>query len=147
MNRFLFLILNIVFLNLIYILDRAFLGIFGFADYFALTIFYLLLVLNFLPFNYKILDLFYFGMLLNWSYKTFFGVLPLVLIIIAFLYDFIKEKFAGNIISNALLNLAISFLMFAAYHNFNFIFDLKIILGSFIAAVLISLVNFLPIRK
>ena len=141
MNKPVFFLVNIFLISLFYILDRSFLGIFGFANFISISIIYIISVLNFGNFNYKIFDLFYFGILLNWSSKSFFGILPLLFIIIAFLFDLVKEKFAGNIISLTLANFVISFLLFSCYHEF--IFDIKIIIGSIINSLIILFIDFL----
>lgn len=136
-----FIPLSIFGLLFFFVVDKSFQNIFGFFNVFSLSVLYLLF---FLGFKDKVLSgflFFFFGVLVDWYYKTFLGVSSLLSVIVLYVAAFALYKFPGNRWSFLGLHILISYFLFYIFNGYTAFVDIRNLIAALITSTIVLLWN------
>jgi cell shape-determining protein MreD len=136
MNRVAFTIGQSLLLLIFFVIDKSSIGVFRPFDYFSLTILYLMVLLQLNSSRSFLTAFFLFGFLVDWYNKSFLGMSSLFAIIIAFIYNLILRRFAGNRATMFALNAITAYLLFEVWIGFREFFSVKALVFTGITMVL-----------
>ena len=142
MNRYLIQIFWIVIMLVLFVVDKAWSGVFSLFDYISLSILFLVFLANLRTRESFIVPFFVFAIVSDWYNKVFIGSGAVVVIVSLYLFNIFRIRFINNKPALTILNLIFIWILLLVINGLENIFSLNYVIGAVVSSLLISPIFF-----
>lgn len=138
MNRYGLQIFVILALFVLFIVDKAWQGVFGFFDYISLTALLLVTLANLNIKNSFIVPFMVLGLIADWYNKSFIGAGSVTSILSLYVFNIFRIRFINNKAALTGLNFFFFLILLFMINGYDNVLNLNYVIGAFISTILIS---------